>query len=452
MADGEGRNKHLNNALYQMGRMVGVGWIERETVERDLKRAADAASMDPAVAEDMIRRRRGPLEKGMREPPPNPRGHKTVELVCAADVVIRPKNWLWTGHLLRGAQELLAGIPGVGKSQVQCSYIASATAGSPWPDGTPGTRIGVIMLTAEDALEDEVVPRLIAAGADLKLVHILKWIKTDNQRRQSLLAEDLDELERVASRLGNVGLITIDPITAYMGGRMDSHKATEVRSQLGPLKDLAERFNVCISTITHPAKNASHKAIDHFIGSQAFVAAARLAHICVEETEEVEDEDGKTKRVPTGRVQYAQAKHNPTLRQPTLVYRIVGTVIGQDPETRQNIAAPHVVWEGEVNVSADEALAVAAGRCDAGKGKDTAQAKAQVFLQNILKDGPVEATRIFEEGQRAGFSEKQHRPLMAVGGAMGHRRGSDGRSWCLYPPNVSRPSFKIGTLPGAAQP
>jgi hypothetical protein len=36
---------------------------------------------------------------------------------------------------------------------------------------------------------------------------------------------------------------------------------------LGPLKDFAERMNVAISTITHPPKSSSQRAIDHFIGS-----------------------------------------------------------------------------------------------------------------------------------------------------------------------------------------
>ena len=108
-----------------------------------------------------------------------------------------------------------------------------------WPDGASAIApMNVIMVTAEDALDQEVVPRLIAAGANLERVHILKCIKADNRRRQFLLAEDLDELQRAIKQIGDVGLITIDPITAYMGGKMDSHKTTEVRSQLGPLQRL----------------------------------------------------------------------------------------------------------------------------------------------------------------------------------------------------------------------
>ena len=45
-----------------------------------------------------------------------PRLAGRADIVCAADIVMRPKDWLWAGHLLRGAQELLTGIPGLGKS------------------------------------------------------------------------------------------------------------------------------------------------------------------------------------------------------------------------------------------------------------------------------------------------------------------------------------------------
>jgi hypothetical protein len=62
---------------------------------------------------------------------------KRCVVECAANIGMRPKQWVWEGHLLRGAQELLTGIPGLGKSQVQIHFIACATAGLAWPDGAP---------------------------------------------------------------------------------------------------------------------------------------------------------------------------------------------------------------------------------------------------------------------------------------------------------------------------
>jgi hypothetical protein len=354
-------------------------------------------------------------------------------LVRACDVVVRPKDWLWEGHLLRGSLELLTGTPGLGKSQLQCSLIASATTGRPWPNGTSGIAepVHVIMVTAEDAIDQEVVPRLIAAGADLNRVHILKAIKDEYQKRQFLLAEDLDKIERNAEiierRFGStVGLITMDPITAYMGGKMDAHKVTEVRSQLGPLKDFAERINIAVSAVTHPAKNPGKRAIDHFIASQAFIGAARIGHACFEEIHVDEDTGDK---MPTGRVLFTNPKNNPSVRMPTLAYRVASIVIDRNLV----IMSSRVEWESEaVDISADDA--VAAGT-STGK-KDAAQGEARQFLGRMLNysttSAPVLVTDIMREAKEQGFSEKQIRTAARHMGVEKTKDGFDGPwKWTL---------------------
>ena len=90
---------------------------------------------------------------------------------------------------MRGSLELLTGLPGMGKSQVHCQFVASVTTGRAWPDGTNGIPArNVIMLTAEDSLDQIIIPRLIAAKADLDRVHILKKIRKDDKDRMFLLS------------------------------------------------------------------------------------------------------------------------------------------------------------------------------------------------------------------------------------------------------------------------
>jgi hypothetical protein len=327
-----------------------------------------------------------------------------IVIVRASDIPMRVQDWIWEGHLVRGSQELMSGMPDLSKSTVQINYVACATARLVWPDGAPAIEpMNVVMLTAEDTLDQIVVPRLRAAGADINRVTFIKCIKTDEHDRQFLLAEDLYRLEHIVKKIGDVGLITIDPITAYMGGRMDSHKATEVRSQLGPLKDFAERMNIAISTITHPAKHAGQRALDHFIGSQAFIAACRVGHLCVAEMEEDENND----RVPTGRILFTNVR-NTGYRQlmPTLAYRREEVVVERTGEgfLMREITAPRIAWEGSVDITAEAAVAAASG-----KAPDV-QPKVQAFLRETLKDGKlVPQKEIADAAAAKGFTEKQLR-------------------------------------------
>jgi DNA polymerase len=314
-------------------------------------------------------------------------------LVRASDIVPRAMDWLWYGHILRGSQELLTGIPGGGKSQIHCALVAFATTGSAWPDGCNGIPAGnVIMLTAEDCLDQTIVPRLIAAGADRDRVFILKKIRKDNKERMFLLHEDLEQLEQMIRNVGDVRLITIDPITAYMGGKVDSHRATDVRDQLGPLADLAERTNVALSAITHPPKHSTQRAIDHFIGSQAFIAAARIGHMAIEEI----DEDEHGHRGPTGRSLFTNPKNNVCRKMPTLAYRITEKQVDGD------IKAACVVWEESVDITADQAVAAATISKERGQ-----QSNVVMFLLNILANGPVPVAVVEERAAASGFSKDQ---------------------------------------------
>ena len=253
---------------------------------------------------------------------------------------------------------MITGIPGVGKSLLQCDRIAIVTTGRNWPDGAPGPQPGrVIVLTAEDRVAD-VKRRLTAAGADLRLVHVFGDVRRNERDEQFLLAQDLDKLEHAVNSKGDVRLVTIDPITAYMGsGRgFDSHRATDVRSQLLPLAKLAEKLNVAFSAVTHPPKNAAARAaIDSFIGSQAFIAASRVGHYCISELGE---EDDRGRRRPTGRVLFTTVRCSHAATPPTLAYRIETVCIGWDAKHERDIIVPRIVWEREpVDITADDAIA-----------------------------------------------------------------------------------------------
>ena len=69
-------------------------------------------------------------------------------------------------------------------------------------------------------------------------------------RRMFHLQEDLAEFEGLLAKSGDVRLVIIDPITAYLGG-LDTHRNSDVRGVLGLVAEMAERRRVAVVAISH---------------------------------------------------------------------------------------------------------------------------------------------------------------------------------------------------------
>ena len=310
----------------------------------------------------------------------------------AADIVPKRIDFLWPGRIARGKHTAIAGEPGDGKSQLSVYVAATVSQGGEWPCGEGRAPVGnVIILNAEDGAGDTVVPRLIAAGADLKRVHIVSAVQQEggNGRRTFNLQADLALLEQKIAEIGEVALVIIDPISSYMG-KADGHKNTEVRGALEPLSEMADRLQVAILSITHFSKcgaGTNTKALHRFIGSIAFVGAPRAAFAVIE------DADNE------GLILFLHAKNNMAPKPQGLAYRLVQRLLG-DPG--QDIVASYVVWESEpVSVSADEAL-----RATDSSGDRSAATEAEEFLRDKLSEGPVSAKEGEEHARALGIAPR----------------------------------------------
>jgi hypothetical protein len=206
--------------------------------------------------------------------------------VCAADVTPKRVDAIWADdkggiRLARGEHTVFAGEPGLGKSQVVIGMAAAVSTSGHWPCGEGRAPLGgVIILAAEDSVEHTLVPRLIAAGADLTRIHFVEAVATQdgNGRRMFNFQSDFAKLEKLVKATQHVVLVIIDPVTAYLG-KIDSHKNAEVRGVLVPIGELARECNIAIASVTHFTKgggSASTKALDRIIGSIAFIAAPRI--------------------------------------------------------------------------------------------------------------------------------------------------------------------------------
>jgi DNA polymerase bacteriophage-type len=342
-------------------------------------------------------------------------------LINLHNVSLKAQAWLWRGHYPIGALELTTGVVGLGKGLLQCDIIARITTGANWPDGSSGPIPGrVMVLTAEDRKEDY-RRRCQAAGADLRKIEILDCVRRNERDELFLLGQDLDKLELACRQLGDVSLVNIDPITAFMGsGRgFDSHRATDVRSQLHPLAKLAERLNIAFGAVTHPPKGAaSRAALDSFIGSQAFIAAARVGHYCIAE---LGPEDDRGFRRPTGRILFTTPKASHSAQPLTLAFRREVVRIGYDAQAGEWIEAPRIVWDPQpLDLTADEAIA--SNREARGDGRKMRLAPVREFLRDLLANGPMLVKTITERGAALGFKLSQLRRARQDIGAKAFKR------------------------------
>src|SRR5262249_37805075 len=180
----------------------------------------------------------------------------------------------------------------------------------------------------------------------------------DTTRTFSLVT-DLDALCQMIGEMGDVALIVIDPITAYLGvGKVDSRQGTDVRGVLTPFKEMLEELHVAAVGITHFNKKDDVKsALLRILDSVSYVAAARHVYAVLKDPE---DKDSRL---------FLKAKNNlgddPDSRG--LRYGFSTKVVGYDNKLKKEIVAPFVVWHPEhVDLTADEALAGARDPHEAG--------------------------------------------------------------------------------------
>jgi hypothetical protein len=338
---------------------------------------------------------------------------------CAADIVPKKIDWLWPSRIARGKHTAIAGEPGDGKSQLSVYVAATISRGGEWPCGEGRAPFGnVIILNAEDGADDTVVPRLIAAGADLDRVHIVSAVleQGGRGRRSFNLQADLALLEQKIAEIGGVALVIIDPISSYMG-KADSHKNTDVRGALEPASEMADRLKVAILSITHFSKSGSgnsSKALHRFIGSIAFVGAPRAAFAVIEDADN------------NGRMLFLHAKNNMAAKPQGLAYRLVQTLV--DGEAGQSIIASYIAWDSApVVMSADEAL-----RATENGGDRTAANEAEEFLLDKLSQGAVSAKEGEEHARALDIAPRTLKRARKKLGVIAEKVGlKDGWTWRL---------------------
>lgn len=319
-------------------------------------------------------------------------GHRCTEVVlqCADSIPLEPIRWLWPNWLAAGKVHILAGAPGTGKTTIALALAATITTGGRWPDGAHATPGRVVIWSGEDDPRDTLKPRLLAAGANIKMVRFVSGAIEGEEHRAFDPAKDISPLRDAIIKFGGVQLLIVDPIVSAVTG--DSHKSAEVRRGLQPLSDLAAITGCALLGISHFSKgSAGREPTERVTGSLAFGAVARVVLVTARRKEDEANAGGD--RV------LCRSKSNIGTDHGGIAYSLKQTELVEHP----GIFASYVMWGNPIEGTAREILAEAEARPE-GESDGGTLGEARQFLSELLAQGALPATTIKAESIDAGFT------------------------------------------------
>lgn len=306
------------------------------------------------------------------------RADNGLDTVRADKVVQQTIDWIWDGHLAQGQHTCIAGVQGDGKSQLVYKLAAAVTTEGNWPGTDQKAPLGnVIVLNAEDTVADVLAPRLAAAGCNMERVYIVTAVRDKGRKRKFNLQADLDKLAKLAATIGDVKLITFDPVSSYLGGDLDSHHNTALRDALDPITAMAEKTGAAVVSVTHFNKTTKGvSALNRVMGGAGFTAAPRAAFAVIRDAKD------KSKRMMLSLKGNLAAEGSAY----GMIFHIETKEVGTDKRNDKPIVAPFIAWDGTTDMTADEALAAT---LETKKAETGALAEAKQFLIDMLDNAPM---------------------------------------------------------------
>lgn len=289
---------------------------------------------------------------------------KSLDIICMNDIKIEPIAWLWDNWLPMGKLTLLAGVGGCGKTNLALSLGATITHGGLFPDGSKCHHQGKILIySTEDDPSDVLAPRLLANGANMNNVLMLKGRLNEHGEPEAFNAEtDLPLLVNAVQDIKDLRLIIIDPIVSFING--DTSDNAKVRNGLEPLVKIAMQNKIAILGITHFSKgNTGGRVANRVMGAQAFTAVSRMTWVASKK-------DGENEGI------LAIAKTNITTDDKGVKYRL------EPVEVAPNIHSTKIDWLEVVTGNTSNLIA----EYDKPLEFDNALDEAKFFLSSLLTD------------------------------------------------------------------
>ena len=300
----------------------------------------------------------------------------------ASDLTPRRAKFTLGGRLFLNHLNVLAGIGGQNKSTMTCEIAARASRGD--LDGDlDGREMRVLIASAEDAAEEVILPRLIAAEADLNYIVLLDepvaLPEGAERLRETIIVEEID-------------LVIVDPLVAYLESDVDSHRDHSVRYAMATLKEIGEEHAVTSIAVMHLNKSRGSEVYERLSGSVGFFNAARSVLVLTP--------DPRTEDVGGHRVLW-HAKCNAGPLAKPWECRIEPTSF--DAPGGEHIQTLRLHFGEEV-----EGLKLSDG-LNPSPESVSRKFEVQRWLQSELEHGDVVSSELFARGEDSGYSSRELR-------------------------------------------
>jgi RecA-family ATPase len=368
----------------------------------------------------------------LRQRPTDPHGEEFPGLRRLDSVAPRKARYLWPGRIPAGMLTVLDGDPGVGKSTLAINLAARVTTGQMWPDGTRCQRGGVVLMTAEEALAETVVPRLMLAGGDREKIWVLDKIPSeDGTSRLPSLPLDIPYIESIIKRY-RIRLLIIDVLVSFLGSQVNTHQDADVRRALHPLSAMAERTGCAVLALRHLNKQGDIKnAMYRGGGSIGIAGQARAVYLAAYDPE---DRTGQ-RRI------FAPVKLNIAEMPPAMGYRLV---------TDEATGVASVEWTGESQHTASELLREGLGEDEREDRDQTAEWIQDYLFYQVKHEAPF--AEVKAAAARVGIHDRTLKRARRRASVESERRGyQHGTYWVLSQEIVAKLSADPARLAEAAK-
>lgn len=353
----------------------------------------------------------------------NPR---QIKYTLASQVRTESIDWLVDCWIPRGSVTLLAGREGIGKSTVAVDWAAQATTGK-----LTGSPMNVGYVVTEDSREHTVVPRLKAAGADLRRVMFIDASIQDpddpDVRYDAVLdlPQDFHILRQFIDDV-QVGLVVLDAAKSVMSPKLDGNNDLSIRQFLEPMHRVAHETGCTFIGLSHFGKKETADTGKLIIGSSAWSQVARSV------VSVAEDKDNGTIKVWNSKANLA-----PRIRtmEAQVVTAIVRTDDGKDAEVGR------IEWIGESDEDGSALLSASSSDME-----DDADEVKMIVLDYLAQNGGSAPARdVLRAANAAGLSSQTVKNKRRSIGVSTRKQGKEW-VWTVEGTGATNTSPTVGTF------